>query len=85
MRSEDRLLARERSREDDKGEHERPDGGAGQTREPREPERPPHVAPEVLTGSPADQDAARRDLERSPQTFNRAAATEQQRDVGPSR
>ena len=64
QRSTDWLLARERerSREEDKSDHERPDGGHGQTREPRDPERPPRVAPEVMTGSQADQDAARRGL-----------------------
>ena len=55
QRSTDWLLARERerSREDDTAAHERPDGGAGQTREPRGPERPPRVAPEVTAGSRA--------------------------------
>ena len=64
QRSTDRLLAREceRSREDDTAAHELPDGGAGQTREPRDPERPPRVAPEVMTGSQGDQDAARRGI-----------------------
>ena len=45
----------------------------------------PLVAPEVLTGSQADQDAARRDLERSPQALSQMAANDQQRDSGPSR
>ena len=38
--STDWLLARGRSREDDKAAPERPDGGVGQTREPRDPDRP---------------------------------------------
>ena len=83
QRSTDWLLARERerSREEDKGEHERSDSDAGQTREPRDPDRPP---PEVITGSQANQDTAR-DREPSPQAFTRAAANERPRDVGPSR
>ena len=87
QRSTDWLLARERerSREDDKAAPERPDGGADKAREPRDPERPPRVGPEVLTGSQADQDAARRGLERSSQAFNRATANERPRGVGPSR
>ena len=76
---------RERSREDDKAAPERPDGCVGQTREPRDPDRQPRVAPEVTTSSQADQDAARQDREPSTQAFNRETASDRQRDSGPSR
>ena len=73
------------AREDDKAAPERPDGCVGQTREPRDPDRQPRVAPEVATSSQADQDAARRDREPSTQAFNRETASDRQRDSGPSR
>ena len=76
---------RERSREYDQVAPERPDGDVGQTREPRDPDRQPRVAPEVATSSQADQDAARRDREPSTQAFNRETASDRQRDSGPSR
>ena len=75
---------RERSLEDEKAEHERPDDGAGQTREPRDPDRLPRVAPEVVTGSQGEPDPGRRDFDRLPQVFNRAAENDRQRDVEPS-
>ena len=48
----------------EKAAHERPDGD-GQTREPHDPDRPPRVAPEMLTGAQADRDTARLDHEQS--------------------
>ena len=62
-----------------------PAGGVGQTREPRDPDRQPLVAPDVTTSSQADQGAARRDREPSTQAFNRETASDRQRDSGPSR
>ena len=84
QRSTDWLLARERSREDDKAAPERPDGDIDQTREPRDPDRPPCVLPEVTTSSQTDQHEARRDREPSPQAFNREMASDRQRNSGPS-
>ena len=75
---------RERSLEDEKAEHERPDDGTGHTREPRDPDRLSRVAPEVVTGSQGEPDTGRRDFDRLPQAFNLAAENDRQRDVEPS-
>ena len=47
-------------------------GRSIQASEPRDPDRPPRVAPEVLSGAQAERDTTRSDHERS-------------RDGGPSR
>ena len=80
----DWLLARERERSlgDARGDRGRPDGGAGQSREHRDSERPPSVVPD---SSQAERAAELRDLARSPQVLNPAAGGAHQRDTGPTR
>ena len=86
QRSTDWLLARERerTREEDTAAHERLDGDAGQTREPRDPDRPPSMAPEVLPGAQADRDTARHPDGSRP-AFSHSVADDRQRESGPSR
>ncbi|MYH30719.1 MAG: DUF1738 domain-containing protein [Acidobacteria bacterium] len=75
QRISDWLLARERERSlgDEKGEQERPEGGAGRTPE-REPERPPQPAPEVGEAPQAEQVSATAVPDRPPQAVDPARA-----------
>ena len=87
QRISDWLMARERERSmgDEKAESDQPDTSAGQTREDRDPERPPSVIPAARDISQPEHDAALRDIGRSGQAINPAVVGDRQRDAGPSR
>ena len=69
---------RERSRGDERAEHERPGGGAGLSREGRDPERAPSTVPEVGDPSHVAHDAALRDSAWSRQAMKPAAVGDRQ-------
>ena len=68
----------------DEAERERPDGGADETQDRGDPERPLRVAPGVGDASPAEHNAALRNLFRSRQMINPTAVGDRQPGTGPS-